>query len=131
LDDGRRVRLEPHDDTVVLGWTLAETFDVTAERLGQAAASSECKVYVAHHHHVESPKERGRRLSSLLTQLDDVQLIRIEREGDAIVWELDDEAHTSELSVVAPSWARAGHVAEELGESETGESAEALARELL
>jgi hypothetical protein len=94
------------------------------------AASEASSVVVAYDHDLHRVRERGARLAELLRQLPGVELVRIEREADTIIWERHPRTSGGELAVVASTWAEAGRLAVALSAPEVAEALPGLARRI-
>jgi len=117
LPSGTTLRLEDHPDSVLAGWSVANRLDeTTASCLGDIAVDSS-DVYVGSEtaHRLAQPEERGKQLTTILSSAQDISLVRIERDHDAIVWYRHPADQAGELSVVADSWEHAADVADSLG----------------
>jgi len=117
----QEIRVEPRQDSVALGWTLDRPFVETASHLARSASGTST-VLMASAGLVNEFVERGDQLTELLRQAPGIELIRIERDLDTIIWEVHPRATGGELSVIASDWLAAAHVAIELGDSEVAAS---------
>ena len=134
--DGTHIRLQPGQERVVVGWTTTRRVADVADVLS-AFATARAEVYVCSPTAVRKPKARGAALTSLLVQHEEIELVRIERGKDALVWDASHEPTdkspdvvSAELSVIAADWSRAAEVASSVGAQAVADALPLLVEDL-
>lgn len=126
---GMKVRAERHLGSVVVGW---QTGDSPIEAVGRLASLPETwvRVNVLHGGIVEALGSDRLSAMGRVAELPDIELVRIDRDVDSVLWEARHTAPSGELAVVAGSWDAARAVALTLGASDVSEAVTAMAERL-
>jgi hypothetical protein len=113
------VRLEPRLDAVVVGWTVKQKPATIAKRLAALDETGRA-FHVVHEGKLEEGASARALLTNRLRSTRHVELIRVDSDGQSVVWEAGSPGGSDELSIVARSWEEARRLLDLLGETRLG-----------